>query len=94
MTFNFPLGLYVYVGQNIRKMAATFVCVHGWPFSNQPFGTSPETCCPKLILTIPPIFPHSDSFACQRHFRWHTMVSMSPALQMSLRNCALGIGAY
>lgn len=33
MTFNFPLGLddfrlLVYVGQSIRKMAATFVCIH------------------------------------------------------------------
>lgn len=47
MTFNFPLVVYVYVGQNIRKMAATFVCVHDALFQISPLAVALRHIVPR-----------------------------------------------
>lgn len=82
MTFNFPLRLYNFglrVCWTEYQENGYSLCLYPCcSLSNQHFGSSPETCCPNPVLTVPPEFSCSDGFACQRLFEWHTMAFVLP----------------
>lgn len=82
MTFNFPLRLYNFglrVYWTEYQENGYSLCLYPCcSLSNQHFGSSPETCCPNPVLTVPPEFSCSDGFACQRLFEWHTMAFVLP----------------
>lgn len=82
MTFNFLLRLYDFglcVCWTEYQENGCSLCLYPCcSLSNQHFGSSPETCCPNLVLTVPPVFSCSDGFACQRLFEWHTVAFVLP----------------
>lgn len=82
MTFNFLLQVYDFglcVCWTEYQENGCSLCLYPCcSLSNQHFGSSPETCCPNLVLTVPPVFSCSDGFACQRLFEWHTVAFVLP----------------